>query len=141
MSRKGEPQICDFGAAKIAEERTKNMTASPAVGDLDTLRYLAPELIEGGNVPPTTNSDAYSFAMLMLECIAEKIPFSDCPPDIEAIRDRILGGRCPPRPDGPDPRVRVPIGLWSLMLRCWDTKCNHRPTMEQIHSFLLPQPR
>ena len=37
----------------------------------DGVRYAAPELIEGNTASPTKSSDAFSFGMLILECINE----------------------------------------------------------------------
>ena len=39
------------------------------------VRYLAPELIDIDDGLATADSDTYSFAMLILECITEKMPF------------------------------------------------------------------
>jgi len=103
----------------------------------DVVRYSAPELIENNNVPSTKGSDTYSFAMLILECFTEKIPFSDLSRDAAVIHARIRKRQCPPRPDGDSPNNRVSDDLWSLMTRCWSVKPDARPTMEQIHSFFL----
>ena len=99
-------------------------------GSGGSVGYLAPELVGNENTLATINSDTYSFAMLILECVTEKKPFSDLP------RDAVAEGQRPPRPDGPDPNSRVPDCLWDLMLRCWSTESNHRPTMEEVHSLL-----
>ena len=87
----------------------------------------APELIENEGVLPTTSSDTYSFAALVLECITEKALFSEHP------------GDGPPRPDGQDPRKHVSGELWDLMVRCWSTKPDKRPKMQFVHSFFLQQ--
>jgi len=39
------------------------------------VRYIAPELIGGGNALQTLDSDTFSFGTLMLECITEKMRF------------------------------------------------------------------
>ena len=105
----------------------------------DTVRYSAPELIESNNVSATTHSDAYSFAMLILECITEEVPFSNLSRDAAVIHARISKRQCPPRPDGRDGKNRVSDDLWELMMRCWTVRPDQRPTMEQVHSFFLHQ--
>ena len=103
----------------------------------DVVRYSAPELIENNNVSATAQSDTYSFAMLVLECITEDVPFPNKSRDAAVIHERITKRLCPPRPDGQDPRNRVSDGLWDLMMRCWSIQPDHRPTIEHVHSFFL----
>ncbi|KAF9653023.1 kinase-like protein [Thelephora ganbajun] len=137
ISHEGEPQICDFGIARIVEEINEN-TISKTVSSGDVVRYSAPELIENNNVSATTHSDTYSFAMLTLECITEEVPFSNLTRDAAVIHARISKRQCPPRPDA-DRKDLFSDGLWDLMTRCWAVKPDHRPTMEHVHSFFLDQ--
>ena len=114
-----------------AGQRT-SMTLSRGV-----VRYSAPEQIERNDVRVTKNSDAYSFAMLILECITEKIPFHEFSRDAAVIHARITKRKNPARPDGPQERNSVSDELWGLMNRCWSTEPDDRPTMEHVHSFFL----
>jgi len=132
---KGEPQICDFGIANIAGEDMRETPMGTVSGEI--VRYAAPELIENNYVLATQSSDAYSFAMLILECFTEKIPFYEHSRDAAVIHARISKRQCPPRPDGHSPKNRVSDDLWSLMKRCWAVKPDDRPTMEHIHSYFL----
>ena len=111
---------------------------SVSFGSSDAARYSAPEIIED-NVSATFNSDTYSFAMLLLECITEEVPFSHLHRDAAVIHARISKRQFPPRPEGPDRRKCVSDGLWDLMMRCWATTPHDRPTMEDVHSFLSHQ--
>jgi len=117
------------------EESVESTISKTISGEV--VRYSAPELIENNNVHPTFNSDVYSFAMLILECVTEKIPFHEHTRDAAVIHARISKRQCPPRPDGPRQRNRVSDGLWGLMNHCWATEPGDRPTMEQVYSFLL----
>ena len=119
-------------------EEIAERTTSGSVSRRDFARYSAPELIEG-DVPATMNSDTYSFAMLIVECIAEKIPFSHLSSDGAVIHLRISKRRCPPRPNGRDPKNCVSDDLWDLMMRCWSVNYDRRPTMEQVHGFFQHQ--
>ena len=55
------------------------------------VRHLAPELIEHDDALGTANSDAYSFAMLILECITEKTLLFD-----PQVHGWVSKKRCPP---------------------------------------------
>ena len=105
----------------------------------EDVRYSALELIENYNISATTQSDTYSFAMLILECITEEVPFSHLSHDAAVIQARIGRKQCPPRPRGQDPKNCVSDDLWDLMMRCWSDQPDYRPTMEHVHSFFLRQ--
>ena len=107
------------------------------IGGDETVRYLAPELIET-TAPMTTKSDVFSCAMLMLECVTEEIPFSELRRDSQVIHTRFIKRQRPPRPGGPDPKKRVDSDdLWNLMMRCWSEEPDRRPAMAEVHSFFL----
>ena len=125
------------------EDITEN-TISKTVSSGDVVRYSAIELIEGGSVPATMHSDTYSFAMLILECITEEVPFSSLSRDAAVIHARVAKRQSPPRPgiqNPEDPKNSVSDGLWDLMMRCWSIKPEDRPTMEYVHSFFADHNR
>ena len=103
----------------------------------DYFRRSALELLEGTDAPPTMNSDTYSFAMLILECITEKQPYPDISRDAKVIHARIVKRQLPHRPVIQDPKDSkfVSDDLWDLMMRCWCEKPETRPTMAHVHSF------
>jgi len=118
-------------------EDVNDSTVSKTVSSGDTVRYSAPGLIRDSNNSATIHSDTYSFAMLILECITEEVPFPNLSRDAAVIHARISKEQCPPRPDGQDPKKRVSDGLWELMMRCWSTEPDRRPSMEQVYRFFL----
>lgn len=120
------------------EENNEN-TVSRTFSSKDVVRYSAPELLENNNVSPTTYSDTYAFAMLMLECTTEEAPFSNLSSDAAVIHARITKRQYPLRPDGQDRNNCVSDGWWDFMMRCWSVKPDHRPTMEHVHNFFLYQ--
>ena len=121
------------------EGHNENTTSnSKTVSSADIVRYAAPELIETNNFSATKESDTYSFAMLIVECITEDIPFSNISRDAAVIHARINKKQNPPRPDGWEGKKSVSDGLWELMNRCWSLKPNQRPSMELVHSFFKP---
>jgi len=131
ITNEGEPQICDFGIAKVFHETHEN-TVSKTMSPATNVRYAAPELIEHNDFRATTYSDTYSFALLILECITEAPPFSNIPRDAKVIHARISKRQSPLRPDG---EHRIPDDLWGLMSRCWSFVPEPRPPMEEVHRF------
>jgi len=133
VSHEGEPQICDFGIARIWE-KVNGTTVSMTMTSGGAIRYIATEHLEDGIVPATAQSDTFSFAMLILECITEEMPFSGLARDAAVLHARTTKGQCPSRPDGQN---QISDELWELMVRCWAVRPDKRPTMEQVHSFFL----
>ena len=136
---KGKALVCDFAITIIGLEIAEN-TISKTMSSGDSVRRSAIELLEGSGVLPTMNSDTYSFAMLILECITEKAPYSDINRDATVIHVRLVKRHLPPRPGiqcPKDSRNYLSDSLWDLMVRCWSEGPSGRPTMEQVHSFLL----
>lgn len=120
-------------------EENNDTTVSKTLASRDVVRYSAPELLENNNVHPTVYSDTYSFAMLILECITEETPFANLSSDAAVIHARISKRQYPTRPDGQSGKGTVSDDLWDQMMRCWHTKPNERPTMENVHTFFLYQ--
>jgi len=106
---------------------TTSITMSPG----DIARYSAPELVTANNIPPTSFSDTYSFAMLIVECITGEPPFSDLN-DGAIIHARFTKGLSPPRPGGKYSGDGVSDDLWYIMARCWSVRPQDRPTMEEV---------
>jgi hypothetical protein len=121
------------------EEPNEN-TISRTLSSAAIVRYAAPELIENNDFCATTRSDTYSFAMLILECFTEEVPFSNITHDAAVIHARVSKKQCPPRPNGREEKHRISEGLWDLMKLCWSVQPDHRPTMEQVHRFFLDLP-
>jgi serine/threonine protein kinase len=85
------------------------------------------------------SSDTYSFAMLILECFTEKMPFPNIKRDAVVSRDRTNKGLLPSRPNDLEGGKWVSDDLWDLMERCWSHSPDQRPTMEEIYRFFLEQ--
>jgi len=95
--------------------------------------------IQSNNVPATTHSDTYSFALLVLECVTEERPFSQFEREAAVIHARMTKRKCPSRPDGQDQRRRISDSVWKLMVGCWNPVPDRRPSMETVNSFLSNQ--
>ncbi|KAJ7312554.1 kinase-like domain-containing protein [Mycena albidolilacea] len=145
VSKHGVPCISDFGISKIVSRRgftTSNVGTAP---------YMAPELffvIDGSEAGPhvssspstTTNSDVYSYALLVLEILTAQPPKAR--PSRPIITTRIRAELRPKRTDY-DPS-KVSQGLWSVLDRCWAFEPVLRPSISEVLDDLtrcfLPRP-
>ncbi|KAF7305854.1 TKL/TKL-ccin protein kinase [Mycena chlorophos] len=129
----GRAVICDFGLAKIVNERG---FTSNCIG---TVAYMAPELFtvpgnhsRGRWTTTTKATDVYSFGLLGLEI------FSGEPPKRRqtnpVVTERILADMQPRREDV-DADVVAPE-IWSLLEKCWHSNARMRPTMTRVLRLL-----
>lgn len=128
----GEAQIWNFEIAGIGDE-----AAWRTVSSGDTVRYAAPELIEIAGALPTMESDTYSFALLVLECITEEKPFSHLERDAAVVHARITKKQFPPRPPKQDQEEPISDKLWERMMNCWSWDPKNRPTMEDVQKSFI----
>ncbi len=108
------------------------MTSSPAINP----RWGAYELLRtGGTI--STFSDVWSFAMVALEILSGEQPFNYIQGDA-VVQHEVYLGKVPQRP-GRDVTARgLSDDLWTLMMRCWNTKRpQSRPSMTEIKEKLL----
>jgi tetratricopeptide (TPR) repeat protein/tRNA A-37 threonylcarbamoyl transferase component Bud32 len=78
----GRALLADFG---IAQSATKTGRFAPSIG---TLRYMAPEQLEGRAVE--ARSDVYSLGVVLYELLTSKLPYSSDEPNI--VRKEIVAG-------------------------------------------------
>ena len=143
MDETGRACIADFGLAAITQNL--DFTRAVSIQRGDTLRWIAPEVLNGGSHSKETN--VFSFAMVMIEVrrrwptrhgsltycpfapsqvFTGAVPFDDRPP-VTTMLD-ITQGRRPPRPTHPTCTEE----LWLLVQRCWDHEPRSRPEMSEV---------
>ena len=130
--------ICDFGMSKVVESVT-DQAAAATLTKSRSIRWLAPELIQGEGAKLTTACDVYSFSMTMLECLTLQDPFSNFKRDIHVVT-QLLKGNKPAKPDFSvvETRLRGTGGcdvLWELMQECW-LEPDRRPSMRDVSTRL-----
>jgi serine/threonine protein kinase len=117
--------------SKVIEEVTEK-SASVTLTTSVSARWLAPELIEGVITSPTKGTDAYSYAMAILELLTGKHPFSHRRRDASVIHDVVVLKRTPPRPKEADVIAWLTDDLWKLLEECWRADPTSRPSMTRI---------
>lgn len=125
------------GMSKVIESAT-DQSATITLTKSRSMRWLAPELLEGSRL--TTACDVYSFSMTMLECITLKDPFHDIKRDFLIARQLSKGVK----PEKPDLTVLQPYlkggdtgAMWEVMQICWTSNPDQRPAMIALSQQLM----
>ncbi len=114
--------------AKITDFGLSRDTASGHTSSAVNLLYLAPEVYRGETV--TTQSDVFSFAIVVWEAYICKRPYGDqANEQIAAYRVTCEGLR-------PPVTSNIPRGISILMQDCWVDDQQARPTMKAVVVFL-----
>ncbi|KAH8108197.1 TKL/TKL-ccin protein kinase [Cristinia sonorae] len=135
VTDEGEACISDFGMSKVVEDVTEQ-SASAILTNSGSARWLAPELIMTENHPFTLACDTYSFAMTMLECFTEEVPFASLKRDAQVIHRLVTESLNPDRPRGEKVKIWITDDVWMLMKRCWSFTPLNRPLMEEVATRL-----
>ncbi|RHZ88763.1 hypothetical protein Glove_21g56 [Diversispora epigaea] len=112
--------ISDFGLSKIVGQNLENSNNRNIFG---VLPYLAPEVLCGEEY--TKAADVYSFGIIVYELITGFAPYYDVPHDRDLAR-QICNGLRPKIP------FHTPKLITKIIMRCWDARVNHRPTLEKL---------
>ncbi|KAI9340148.1 hypothetical protein DFJ73DRAFT_662118, partial [Zopfochytrium polystomum] len=120
----GRAAVADFGFAtlkKITSTRNSHAGGGTIAG---TLRWMAPERLQGG--PLTQAVDVYAFSMTCYELMSEgDIPLTDTP-DALIYQAVVHNNLRPSRPS------RCPQPIWDLMVQCWHPDPLQRPSFAAI---------
>merc|ERR1711991_217125 len=108
--------VTDFGVSKMMTQEMSKAAGTPM--------YMSPEIIEGKTY--SFSADTYSFAFVVWELFARKLPYGDMIP--WEITKQVCDDGLRPEP------LDDPIDL--LCNRCWDQDPNKRPTFAMILHYL-----
>lgn len=107
------------------------MTSAPNANP----RWFAPELIKQTGTF-SKESDIWSLSMTFLELLTGSQPFADITIDIVVLR-HIDQGKAPTRPTGYEVMDNgLTDAMWSLIKKCWKSKPEARPTIQDIRAKL-----
>ena len=107
---------------------------SAKIGDMFPVKWTAPEAIMLNEF--TIKSDVWSFGVFLTELVTHgRVPYPGMTND-EVLTQVTQGYRMPRPPGCPDP-------LYQIMLECWKTKPEERPTFKhlkrnQLEDYLVP---
>jgi WD40 repeat protein len=74
----GEPQVTDFGLAKLLNEQDSGLTLSAVM--MGSPSYMAPEQADGRHGDVTTLTDVYGLGAVLYELLAGRPPFAGASP-------------------------------------------------------------
>ncbi|KAG8762791.1 hypothetical protein FRC12_008844 [Ceratobasidium sp. 428] len=132
VSDEGTPMLTDFGNA-VLQDCTLNFTATTQKSSL-SLRWAAPELLDGREVTYSTAADVYALGMTVLETFTGKVPFFGSV-DIAVMSAVIFRKEIPARPEAQIPsNSREGDLLWSLLNKCWTHEPKDRPNSLEVEA-------
>jgi len=108
-------KLCDFGLAKIRGEHTLVHSTLQGVSPV----WAPPEMLDDLTGGLTEKADVYSFAIVFLELLSQKVPFREF--HAAQLAPAKLQGHLPKIPDG------VPADCSELIFQCCAAKPNTRP--------------
>lgn len=130
ISDAGVSCIIDFGLSSVLSAELELIPSTKGAG---SIRWMAPELLDG--CESTRETDVWAFAMTLLELLTEKPPYSDLVNDVAVLR-YIDKGYIPCRPPTNEAQ-HLNDFLWSLCRLCWSVNATERPSMGEISEFLM----
>ncbi|KAG8952584.1 TOM (translocase of outer membrane) complex component [Tulasnella sp. 419] len=123
--------LCDFGMSQLLDEAEQivGLTTSTA-GTGGTTRFMSSDLFEGQ--PKSKASDMWALGCLILQILADTIPYADVGP-ISYVLGKIMGGHRPAesRPS----EVSEPI--WDCIYKCWSIKPPDRPEASEVKACIV----
>lgn len=122
-------KIFDLGlATEISESRRLAGTDTYLLTrDTGSPRYMAPEVFLG--VPYNEKCDAYSFGLILWECLDLTQPFSSY--NIQKMETKVYKGK-----DTPKVNAKWPEKVQDVLKNCWLRDISKRNSCEQINAIL-----
>ena len=107
VDEKSEPQVTDFGLAKLVSEHDSALTLSVAM--LGSPSYMAPEQADGRHRDVTTATDVYGLGAVLYELLAGRPPFL-APSPLATARMVVE--------ETPAPLAGMPRDLGTICMKC-----------------------
>jgi serine/threonine protein kinase/tetratricopeptide (TPR) repeat protein len=104
--------LADFGIASALDTETNQPRLTGTGIGLGTPRYMAPEQILAGDLPPDGRSDIYALAVVAYEILTGTPPFPD-----RATPDAIMAQLASPPPSAAAVRREVPANISAAITR------------------------
>ncbi|XRB16649.1 guanylate cyclase [Pseudoscourfieldia marina] len=121
-------KVGDFGhSAVLNEVLGRSVTGTPL--------WTAPEVLSGK--PNTQASDVYGLGIVFWEVLSRRDPYDDETTSRDDIIQQIIAGVRPRMPAaGGEGGVVVPESMTKLIMTCWSSDPESRPTMMEVSKML-----
>lgn len=128
FSSNGEVKLFDFGlATELRSDKLTEHGLYHLSGNTGTRRYMAPEIAR--REPYNESADVYSFAILLWEMLAMRMPYEDYTLDMFQVLVATMEDR-------PDIDPSWPASLQNILRRCWVRDHKHRMKSCELHDEL-----
>jgi len=127
----GNPLLCDFGLAIIAEELAELPISSVLQGS-GNCRWMPREMLFG-NDPPSLGCDIWAFGMVVIEILTNRIPYHELKNDAQVVL-AVYAGQVPQKPD--QYNSSIPDSIWAIAERCWANNPGDRPSASELREEL-----
>ena len=136
VSEHGDALLSDFGLARLHHDLTRTFSRDNEVKQAGSVRFSAPELLDGEVLKWTADSDRYALAMAFLELVTNDYPFREIPNDYKMIV-AVCGGTRPQRPETLGTLTQQHANyLWSLLEALWMQNPRERLAMHLVEQYL-----
>ncbi|KAG8755889.1 hypothetical protein FRC11_005689 [Ceratobasidium sp. 423] len=121
----------DFGSATLASYLTLCFTRTSRQLPF-SLRYAAPEILDGSSETHTTMGDVYALGMTILQIMTGEPPYAG--KSDRVVITNVFRSLPPSRLTFDDviDDEGVKDKLWNLFLRCWENDPSLRPTAAEV---------
>lgn len=123
-------KVADFGLAQQIQASRTHISMKGMAG---TTPFIAPEVIDAASSKKRVagKADVYSFAMTVLEAWTGQMPWLEQGMgDMKQVVLQVMQGRRPRIPESMPPELR------ELVVECWATSPEERPTFDMIRVSL-----
>ena len=136
VSENGDALLSDFGLARLHHDLTRTFSRGDEVKQAGSVRFSAPELLDGEVLKWTADSDRYALAMAFLELVTNDYPFREIPNDYKMMV-AVCGGIRPQRPEALGTLTQQHANyLWSLLEALWMQNPRERLAMHLVEQYL-----
>ncbi|CAE7220032.1 unnamed protein product [Rhizoctonia solani] len=134
VSSDGVARLSDFDFSIMSEASDLAFTASSNTR-AGSVRWVAPEMLDGEIPTRTKESDVYALGMTILEVFTGQVPYSDRRLDAAVIL-AVMRGTLPVRPVQHLKDNEQGNRIWKLLLECWSRNPSERPSAGRVVQVL-----
>ncbi|KAF8756462.1 kinase-like protein [Rhizoctonia solani] len=136
VSDSGSTQLVDFGSATFIHGFTLCFTRTSRSLPF-SIRFTAPEILDGINDKHTVETDIYALGMTILQIATGEPPYAG--KSDRTVVSNVFRSILPHRPNFDDmiSDQAEKDKLWNLLIRCWEQDPKLRPTAAEVKNALI----